>query len=216
MATISKGNCYLCGAEVDKRAIKNHLLKKHKYEGKGQVCYLIKIEGKYEKDYWLYIDIPVTERLIVLDNFLRFIWLECCGHMSEFSYNDEEIDNDCKLNKFSVGDKFLHEYDFGTTTESIVTIVSETVRKSQIEPIRLLARNIPLKFKCEVCGKDADVICTECGYEIDNPFYCNECFEEHEHPEMSLPITNSPRMGQCAYDGAMDHYAFDPNRLLSN
>ena len=28
--------------------------------------------------------------------------------------------------------------------------------------------------------------------------------------EMLLPVTNSPRMGVCAYTGELDDYAFDP------
>ena len=34
----TKGNCYLCGAEISKGAIKNHIIKKH--DGDGQECVL--------------------------------------------------------------------------------------------------------------------------------------------------------------------------------
>ena len=84
MATISKGRCYLCGAELGKTAMKNHILKVHGAEEGGQECVLLKIEGA-DKNYWLYVDMPVTGSLTSLDSFLRKIWLECCGHLSEFS-----------------------------------------------------------------------------------------------------------------------------------
>ena len=83
MANSTKGNCYLCGAELGKTAMKNHILKCHAGEA-GQECRLLKIEGAYDKGYWLYVDIPVDKTLNALDKFLRKIWLECCGHMSEF------------------------------------------------------------------------------------------------------------------------------------
>lgn len=47
----SRGNCYLCGAELGKTAIKNHILKRHNIEGGKQECRLLKFEGAYEKDY---------------------------------------------------------------------------------------------------------------------------------------------------------------------
>ena len=77
MASTAKGNCYLCGAELGKVAMKNHLLKTHS-EAAGQECCLLKIEGAYNKNYWLYVDIPISSTLNVLDTFLRKIWLECC------------------------------------------------------------------------------------------------------------------------------------------
>lgn len=78
----TKGNCYLCGAELGKTAMKNHILKEHNGPEDGQECCLLKIEGADDKDYWLYVDIPVNRTLSALDTFLRKIWLECCGHMS--------------------------------------------------------------------------------------------------------------------------------------
>ncbi len=46
----SKGSCYLCGAEMGKVAMKNHILKYHSGAGEGQECRLLKIEGAYDKD----------------------------------------------------------------------------------------------------------------------------------------------------------------------
>ena len=34
--------------------------------------------------YWLHLEVQGDVRLTVLDAFLRAIWLECCGHMSQF------------------------------------------------------------------------------------------------------------------------------------
>ncbi len=45
MATVSKGRCYLCGKELGKTAMKNHILKAHGVEEGGQECQLLKIEG---------------------------------------------------------------------------------------------------------------------------------------------------------------------------
>jgi len=214
MASGSAGNCYICGAELGKTAMKNHLLKIHGAETDGQECCLLKAEGAYDKDYWLFFDLPVGKALSDVDGFLREIWLECCGHMSAFSDSlHNEVSLSRKLNTLGIGAKLLHEYDFGTTTKTVVTVVGTIIRKPQKEIVRLLARNVPPQYRCAECGSPAKYICTECVYDIDNPYYCKKCGEKHEHDEMLLPITNSPRMGACAYDGELDTYAFVPAKI---
>ena len=214
MASGSKGNCYICGAELGKTAMKNHVLTAHDDSGGGQKCYLLMVEGAYAKDYWLYVDVPVAAALSAVDAFLRAIWLECCGHMSEFSGPGRAtVGKQRKLGTLSVGDKLSHQYDFGTTTETIVTIVGETTRKTQKESVRLLARNIPPAFSCASCGEPATAICTECVYDSDNPFFCKTCGEAHEHDDMLLPVTNSPRMGECGYEGELDTFIFNTEKI---
>jgi transcription elongation factor Elf1 len=87
--------------------------------------------------------------------------------------------------------------------------VGETTRKTQKESVRLLARNIPPVFSCSACGEPAAVVCTECMYDTDNPFFCETCGEAHEHEDMMLSVANSPRMGECGYEGELDTFAFN-------
>lgn len=213
MVAGSTGNCYLCGAELGKTAMKNHILKEHgKSPEDGQECWLLKIEGQ-DKNYWLFIDVPVDKTLSSIDGFLRKIWLECCGHLSAFSDRNGEIGKSRRLEGFNVGDKLLHEYDFGTPTDTLVTFVGKTNRKPQRNAVRLLARNVPPEFTCGQCGKPAEYVCSECQWSVDNPFFCTDCAEDHEHDYALLAVTNSPRMGECGYDGELDVYAFDPARF---
>lgn len=217
MTAGSKGNCFFCGTELGKTAMKNHLIKNHGKKVNEQACYVLKIEGAYNKNYWIYVDVPIDKTLSNVDSFLRKIWLECCDHMSAFlDSGHNQIGKNRKWNIFAVGDKILHEYDFGSTTTSMITIVGEINRKHQKEVVRLLARNIPPQFKCASCGNPAEYICTECMWESDNFYYCAACKEDHEHDDMLLPFTNSPRMGVCGYDGASDVFSFNPNKLAQN
>ncbi len=123
--------------------------------------------------------------------------------MGENKCKEEEKHYGCTKIK---GEQLLHEYDFGSTTECIVTFVTKIKREPQKKTVRLLARNIPPKFQCVECGAEAEFICTECMYESPNPFYCEACADKHE--DMMLPVTNSPRMGECAYCGDSDVYEF--------
>lgn len=203
MARLAKGNCYLCGAELGKTAMKNHLLKDHDSET-GQECRLLKIEGAYDKNYWLYVDIPVDKTLNALDKFLRKIWLECCGHMSEF----QGAGKSTKVGNLCEGSQFLHLYDFGSTTETLITVIGTTWRPPQREAVRLLARNIPPQFPCGKCGAPAGYVDTERLWAGENPFYCEKCAGKYADEEMLLPVTNSPRMGVCGYTGELDTFAF--------
>ena len=209
MATGRNGNCYICGAEFGKTAMKNHILKAHGSDDGGQECLLLKIEGAYDKDYWLFIDVASDKTLSHVDAFLRKIWLECCGHMSAFfASGRREIGKSRKLSSFSAGDKLIHEYDFGSTTETLITVIGNTIRIPQRTAVRVLARNTPPQFECAGCGAPAEYIDAMHVYDSDNPFCCAKCAKESEDEEMLLPVTNSPRMGECGYCGELDTFTF--------
>ena len=209
-----KGNCYLCGAELGAVAMKNHILKVHRGDNLPQTCRLLKIEGAYDKNYWLYADVPLDKALSTVDSFLRKIWLECCGHMSAFS--DAWRGGVGKARKFAdfpVGTQLLHDYDFGSTTETLITAVGDTTRQPQHSAVRLLARNVPLSHRCANCGKTADYVCAVCMDGVGSSFFCQNCAEQHEH-ECLLPVTNSPRMGMCGYMGELDRYDLSNRKAL--
>jgi Zn finger protein HypA/HybF involved in hydrogenase expression len=200
----SNGNCFICGKTTGKLAIKNHILKDH--NGDGEPCYLLKAEGAYDKDYWIFFSVPLDASLSDVDRFLRKIWCECCGHMSAFSAGGREFGMARKLMKLNVGDTLLYEYDFGTTTRILITVVDKIERVKQIEKIQLLARNIPAQMKCSMCGAPAMYVDVTEGVNL-----CDECSENSEDG-MLMSITNSPRCGACNYDGELDIWTFDPNR----
>ena len=206
----TNGICYICGAENSKIVTKNHILKHH--NGGDEECFLLTIEGAELPDYWLIIDVPLEKSLSALDTFLRKIWLECCGHLSEFNdkYN-EKVGKARKIREFDIGDKLYYYYDFGSTTELLVTFVAKTSRPKQKSPVRLLARNIAPKIKCKNCGNVAEQICAECGGAYEDAFYCNDCRKKHKHKTM-LPVTNSPRSGECGYTGEFDVFEYKANK----
>lgn len=205
MAKSANGNCYLCGAELGKTAMKNYLLRNHGGET-GQECRLFRIEGAYDKNYWLYLDIPVGKTLNALDKLLRRIWLECCGHMSQF----QGAGKSTKVGNLRAEDQFLHLYDMGSTTETLVTVMGITWRPPQKEAVRLLAWNVPPQFSCGRCGAPAGYVDTECLWDSENPFFCEKCTGKYADEDMLLPVVNSPRMGVCGYAGELDIFTFVP------
>ena len=201
----SNGNCYICGKTAGKTAIKNHILKDH--NSGDESCYLLRAEGAYNKDYWLLFTLAIDASLSALDKFLRQIWCECCGHMSAFRVGGREFDKARKLSALPVGSTLLYEYDFGSTTQIIVTVVGEISRAKQQEKVRLLARNVPLQEFCEQCGALATVVNV-----WKNETLCDKCAKDAEYEAALMPIVNSPRFGECAYDGEHDIWTFEPGK----
>jgi len=103
-----------------------------------------------------------------------------------------------------VGQKFSYEYDFGSTTELNLRVISErdgVVQEGEEgDPVTILARNEPPIILCKVCGKPATQVAGG-YYNVEENAYCNKCARRSEDAEMMLPVVNSPRVGVCGYTG---------------
>jgi hypothetical protein len=180
--------------------------------GKNQLLYHLQVQDAWRGDYWLHLEMNSLATLEDLDSYLRAIWLECCGHLSQFSiggWRGEEISMERKVKQvFEVGMTLTHIYDFGTSSETLVKIIKTREGKPLTKyPIMLMARNNPPEIDCMECQKPAHWLCLECVYELDEQgTLCDEHMEEHDHSDYGdpIPLVNSPRVGMCAYDGPAD------------
>lgn len=209
------GICKICNSEITRKGRNRHFvscLKKNNKIGNNKY-FLLSIEGKYDSDYWMNIIVKKNWKLEVLDSFLRDIWLECCGHLSEFdikgtvysvSPNEEFDDNSMNYkigDVLGVKDKFLHTYDYGSSTELILKVLSEFSIEKNIKRPEILARNQMPEIKCNKCDNLATNVCCDCIYE-GSGWLCDKCSTKHECGEdMLLPVVNSPRVGVCGYCG---------------
>lgn len=216
----STGTCEYCGNTFSKQAISRHLKscagRPQPTTGAKTTLYHLMVEGRGAPEYWLHIEMPASAKLSKLDDFLRDIWVECCGHLSVFTIGGREYHNDVESARefgektmnyplsrvLSPGVKFDYEYDFGTTTELTLKVV-EVYEGVDLwgETVKLLAQNDPPDIRCSVCGQPATELCAQCIWEGDG-WLCEQHAEEHECGEdMLLPVVNSPRVGMCAYSG---------------
>ena len=144
-----------------------------------------------------------------LDDFLRNICLECCGHMSAFSRGKwgNELSLSSRIKDIAkVGDVLNYKYDFGSTTELVIKFVQFYQRTIKgTGTMQVLARNAQPVIPCDECGKYPTVeICTECQWD-GGGWLCEKCAQTHEcDEEMFLPVVNSPRAGVCAYTGVIE------------
>src|SRR5262249_57484991 len=103
--------------------------------------------------YWLHLEARGDVRLAVLDAFLRDIWLDCCGHMSQFGIDgavyvsgaadelgartmDVTLENVC-----APGTTCTYAYDFGTNTEPTLRVVGARLGPRPRQPVQVLAGN---------------------------------------------------------------------------
>ena len=236
----SKGTCVLCGKSFSKSGMTRHLASCRennrggeggagRRSGRRRQGFHLAVEGLDRPHYWMHLEIAGNAPLEALDYFLRRTWLECCGHMSSFVIRGKNhfredrgiwadlYDQDMEVTlkqTLRPGMKFVHEYDFGSTTELGLRVVSEGNISVDHQGIRLLARNDAPAIPCAGCDALADKICIECSWGEGGFFYCDPCARLHvaqspSHEEMFLPVVNSPRMGECDYTGPDDDLWLD-------
>ncbi len=181
------GTCMFCKTKINTINAIRHFSKCNNINKvlKGNIDgYLIKIKDKYSAYYWLYVAVPSDYTLEDLDKFIRDIWVECCGHLSEFRignvfYSSDYapdpflfISGDEKSMKVKLSDilknglEFEYTYDFGDSTELKLQVIKDI--KMNEKCIYILGRN-------------------------DNPI------SKYENSGKYIP--NSPRIGICAYTG---------------
>jgi hypothetical protein len=153
--------------------------------------------------FWLDLAAKPDATLKDIDRLLRRTWLECCGHMSEFyGRNRRKVSMNIKLTGAfrAVGEHLGYIYDFGSSTELVVSLVGTAEGQSK-NAVRLVARNEGPTWPCDECGETATAVCTQCLYE-GKGFCCAAHATSHDcGGEMLLPVVNSPRMGVCGYTG---------------
>jgi hypothetical protein len=133
------------------------------------------------------------------------------GKTGEYEKLMEEVMGEVPMSRktykvFYKGLKLEYEYDFGSSTELLLTVVEEYPFQAG-EEIVLLSRNEPLEWLCDTCKKEpAARICTVHDWD-DDSLFCDKCAGKHAKKcedfadYAAMPVVNSPRMGVCAYEG---------------
>jgi hypothetical protein len=160
--------------------------------------------------YWLHLEIAASASMRTLDAYLRSIWLECCGHGSEWSvgsaWRGRTVPMSAKASAaLRPGVNLVHVYDFGTTTQTDVKLVgARTGAATTSRPITLMARNDAPPIPCMECEDRAEWLCMQCVYEFERDGgLCPGHAAGHPHEDYGelMPVVNSPRVGMCGYTG---------------
>ncbi len=219
----SRGVCHYCGRVLAKSGMSRHLKSCEKRQaaiaaadqaqGPDEDIYHLRVQDAWWGLYWLHLEMVGSALLEDLDMYLRAIWLECCGHLSAFHLETAWVGPELSMGSkagdvFQVGQKIIHLYDFGTTSETEIKVVGVRQGKPTTpHPIALMARNQPPEMICMQCDQPASWLCMECVYEDDaSGLLCDLHVTDHPHDNYGepVPVVNSPRLGLCGYIGPAD------------
>lgn len=227
MSNRTRGTCRYCGKAYTRTPMAKHVLtcKERGLAAAGAINenlaghFVLLINDKYDKQYWLIVEMKETTSLKDLDQFLRDIWLECCGHLSNFYIEGVQYESDPHfsdgwgmpvkgmniklMNLLEPGMVIDYTYDYGSSTELSVSVLAQRMGPAKREKVAILSRNQPVTFVCQKCEKKiASKICRECIYEGEG-LLCEDCLKDHPcDEEMLTNILNSPRAGVCGYEGS--------------
>ena len=215
----STGTCSYCGKETAKGSMAKHLTacperralidRSERKKGAREVLYHLRVRDAGRSEFWLDLEMRGSSSLKELDYYLRGIWLECCGHMSQFSvggWRGDEIPMSRRIGQvFRTGMELTHIYDFGTSSNTLIkAVATREGNPLTAHPVALMARNAMPKSECIECEQPAAWLCMECLIE-DNEWgaLCDEHAKTHPHDNYDEPVrlVNSPRLGKCGYDG---------------
>jgi hypothetical protein len=176
---------------------------------KPETLYHLRMQDAYDSNFWLDLEVRGSATLKDIDAYLRAIWLECCGHLSQFSvggWQGSEIAKSRRVDAiFQREVELTHIYDFGTSSETrIKTIGQRTGTPLSARPMVLMARNLMPEATCIECGQAATQLCMECLIEEQVAgTLCDQHAASHPHEDYGEPIAlvNSPRLGMCGYTG---------------
>ncbi len=223
----TRGSCTYCGREMAKGGMARHLatcpqrlaVQARPQRGRPRTLYHLQVEDAGSGEYWLHLEMNGDATLQTLDDYLRTIWLECCGHLSAFEIGpwrytqlfEDRWENEksmrVRVDKlFHPGMKIAYEYDFGTTSYLTIKVVAQRQGwPTAAHPIALMARNRFDPPPCMECGRPASRLCVQCLTERSDGVFglCAEHALSHPHEDYGPPmaLVNSPRTGMCGYDG---------------
>ena len=218
----SRGTCAYCGTVAAIGGMLKHLATCSKRQaalenaerrkGDPETLYHLRVRDAFRGEYWLDLEMSGSRTLRHLDHYLREIWLECCGHLSQFSvggWRGDELPMSRKIDEvFRYGTELTHIYDFGTSSETLIKVAATRVGKPTARhPVALMARNLMPEHKCVECEGPAVWLCIECLIEEDEwGVLCDEHAKTHPHHAYGEPVelVNSPRIGMCGYTGPAD------------
>ncbi len=215
----SKGVCAYCGLEIAKNGVTKHLSACSKRQAavqaaehkktQAETLYHLRVQAAGQSEFWLDLEMRGVATLKDLDDYLRAIWLDCCGHLSRFSiggWGRQEIAKQRAIGEiFTPGTELTHIYDFGTESVTLIKVIETREGKpTTARPIVLMVRNRMPESACIECGQAANWLCMECLIEGQEwGALCDEHARDHPHDNYGEPISlvNSPRLGLCGYTG---------------
>ncbi len=159
---MNRGTCQLCGKEYTSSGIAKHLRScinrqyvEHALVDQPVSYMWVSIRDAYDPDFWMHVLVDEEATLELVDAFLRGVWLECCGHLSEFNVGEQtfgQVLEDFDPNPdYTMGvqlkhilvkdDEFSYIYDFGESSVMELKVRGRITETVSAGAVILIARN---------------------------------------------------------------------------
>lgn len=220
------GRCFLCGRSLPQEGMADHLLACCPQKGGEEPLFLFHIrDADFPETFWLFLEMPQEAALAALDDVLRRVWVDCCGHASTFVIDgvtygrrprasivdlvlDEQTHvapmNPSLAELLTVGQEIDYAYDEVWPTELKVRLLAAYPGETPEEGFRIVARNYKPPRTCRLCDRQAEWLLTN-AWPLEP--YCDAHARAHPAwttPDAFLPYVNSPRVGLCVYRGPQE------------
>jgi hypothetical protein len=232
----SPGTCYCCERQINNaEAAVPHLLKcNDTFEfltndietETPQGCFVKVYDMNKPDTYWMVLAIPTSFTLKQMDLFLRFLWCECCNHLSSFELiNPENVMSkgqtvsmaktfaDLSVSFTDEKQKLKYVYDYSDSTYLIIEFIQDipfysksTMGKGN-DHVYMIIRNSLPDFPCDFCSKEkGKFFCFHCeqyfGLRCHDLKKRHKCGEKKDSTNSVVSVVNSPRFGCCCYRGS--------------
>jgi hypothetical protein len=189
------------------------------------------VEGSHAPDYWLHLQAYGKSAFGDLDQVLRRVWLECCGHMSAFEFpvkrlprgtgraftlaamlggmdwgDQPENEDDEELMAQSLGSKLQPGMVFSHEYDfgSTTKLALRVITKYSAPAVKGPIKVLARNEPPLILCSVCDKPATQLCQECGSGMtpLCEACASQHECGEdMQVPLVNSPRSGVCGYCG---------------
>lgn len=107
----------------------------------------ILVEGRYNPQYWMHLEMAASDTLAYLDDFLRAIWLECCGHLSEFTIGGTSYSSEPEDYFYMGEDATDEEAEIEEEEEEEKLNIGELLKTFPPEYLKMLPKNFVSEFQ---------------------------------------------------------------------
>ena len=214
----TRGKCTYCQREMTRAGMGKHMadcpVRTHAIaeanngDGKLQPLYHLQVQDAWGGDFWLHLEMNGEATLKQLDRYLRAIWLECCGHLSEF-YLEREYGTKAAMTRkieqaLSPGSVVSHLRFRHVFKNHCQNAWGSARQAADAPPDCADGPQQPAGVYVHDVRKPATYICLQCLNEDEaTGELCDVHVKKHPHHDYGdpLPLVNSPRSGMCGYEG---------------
>ena len=212
------GQCRICGGVYTATGMTSHI-KKHIARTKDTAgYYVIRIDAGRGNPFWMYVAAAADITFDELDQFLRSMWLDCCGHPSHFVVHNKTQHEFIPDMDVSISDVLrdrtvlAHYYDSTVLRLGVVRMCGQ-IYAGVDDPgaderfdnvptkynITVLALHDRVQFRCRNCRRESATVCA--GFTMTGEgVLCMDCARLHDHAIENMRwALQSPRSGRCRY-----------------